>query len=100
MTHPIDIRIGAGVPREALSARAGVALALFGALAGAALLATLQQGAASGWPAAAGLLLAASSVAIAGAVAMHRRSRSLDRVAAAMQRLAAGEFDARVSALP
>ena len=72
MTHPIDITNKAKAPRKArpaaLSARAGIALALFVALAGASLLPVLLQDA-SGWSAAAGLLLAAAAAAVASMVA-------------------------------
>ncbi len=97
MTYPIDITTWTSAPR---AAQARLALALFVAFAGAAVLPVLLQGAASGWSAAAGILLAVAAAAVASAVATYRWSRSLDRVAAAMQRFAAGEFDARVDILP
>jgi signal transduction histidine kinase len=103
MTHPTDITTWANAPRAtrpaALSARAGIVLGLFVVLAAAALPPVLLQEA-SAWSAAAGILLAVAVGAVASMIATLRWSRSLDDIATAMRRLAAGESDARVGTLP
>jgi two-component system cell cycle sensor histidine kinase PleC len=101
MALPIDIRTWTSAPRTGRpAALAALALALSAALAGAALAPILLRGAGSGWPVAVGVVLALAAAAVAGAAVTHWWSRSIDRVTAAMQRLAAGEFDARVGILP
>jgi signal transduction histidine kinase len=104
MALPIDILGSTRAPRTmrpapALAARHGPALVLCAAFACTALLTLLLPGEWSR-PLAAAVVLALAAAAAAGAIVTHRWSRSIDRIAATMQRLAAGALDARVGVLP